>query len=79
MFYATRTFLQKLATTLGVVLFALLLQFGRDVGDDLGVRLTGIAGAALYLMAGILFRKYDEQRLQRELAETGQVSEFSKA
>lgn len=78
MFYATRTFLQKLATTLGVVLFALLLQFGRDVGDDLGVRLTGIAGAALYLMAGILFRKYDEQRLQRELAEAGQVSEFSK-
>ena len=78
MFYATRTFLQKLATTLGVVMFALLLQFGRDVGDDLGVRLTGVGGALLYLMAAVLFRKYDEDRLQRELAEAGQISEFAK-
>ena len=78
MFYATRTFLQKLATTLGVVMFALLLQFGRDVGDDLGVRLTGIGGAILYAVAASLFSRYDEDRLQRELAETGQVSEFTR-
>ncbi len=68
MFYATRTFLQKLATTVGVVLFALLLQLGKDVGDDLGVRLTGVAGAVLYLVAAWLFSQYDEQRLQDELA-----------
>lgn len=68
MFYATRTFLQKLATTVGVVLFALLLQFGRDVGDDLGVRLTGVAGAILYLVAAWFFSQYDERRLQSELA-----------
>ncbi len=79
MFYATRTFLQKLATTLGVVMFALLLQFGRDVGDDLGVRLTGVGGALLYMMAAVLFGRYDEARLQRELAEAGQISEFSKS
>ena len=77
MFYATRTFLQKLATTLGVVMFALLLQFGRDVGDDLGVRLIGIGGAILYGLAAVLFSRYDEDQLQRELAEAGQVSEFS--
>ncbi len=76
MFYATRTFLQKLATTLGVVMFALLLQFGRDVGDDLGVRLTGIGGAILYLTAAALFSRYDEARLQRELAATGHAGEF---
>ncbi len=76
MFYATRTFLQKLATTLGVVMFALLLQFGRDVGDDLGVRLTGIGGAILYLVAASLFGRYDEARLQRELAATGHAGEF---
>ncbi len=70
MFYATRTFLQKLATTVGVVMFALLLQFGRDVGDDLGVRLTGLGGAILYAVAAVLFSKYDEVQLQRELAET---------
>jgi GPH family glycoside/pentoside/hexuronide:cation symporter len=77
MFYATRTFLQKLATTLGVVLFALLLQFGRDVDDDLGVRLTGLAGAGLYFMAALLFARYDEDKLQRELAAAGQESEFA--
>ena len=77
MFYATRTFLQKLATTLGVVLFALLLQFGRDVGDDLGVRLTGLAGAVLYAVAAIFFSRYDEARLQRELYRSGQHSEFA--
>ncbi len=78
MFYATRTFLQKLATTLGIVMFALLLQFGRDVGDDLGIRLTGLGGALLYLTAAALFTKYDEKTLQRELAEAGQVSEFAR-
>ncbi len=77
MFYATRTFLQKLATTLGVVMFALMLQFGRDVGDDLGVRLTGIGGAVLYAVAAILFSRYDEPRLQRELAATGQQAELA--
>ena len=71
MFYATRTFLQKLATTLGVVMFALLLQFGRDVGDDLGVRLTGVGGAILYGVAAALFSRYDEGKLKRELAEAG--------
>ncbi len=75
MFYATRTFLQKLATTLGVVMFALLLQFGRDVGDDLGVRLTGVGGAFLYLVAAVLFSQYDEARLQRELAAATQAGE----
>ncbi|MEM7271768.1 MAG: MFS transporter [Actinomycetota bacterium] len=68
MFYATRTFLQKLSTTAGVVVFALLLQFGRDVGDDLGVRLTGVTGAVLYLVAAWFFSRYDEHRLQSELA-----------
>ncbi len=68
MFYATRTFLQKLSVTAGVVLFALLLQFGRDVGDDLGVRLTGVAGAVLYIVAAWFFAHYDERRLQTELA-----------
>lgn len=79
MFYATRTFLQKLATTLGVVMFALLLQFGRDVGDDLGVRLTGIGGALLYALAAVLFSRYDEAKLQQELADAGQISEFNQS
>jgi glycoside/pentoside/hexuronide:cation symporter, GPH family len=68
-FYATRTFFQKLAATVGVILFALLLQLGRDVGDDLGVRTTGAVGAGLYVLAAIIISFYDERTLQRELHE----------
>lgn len=68
MFFAARTFMQKISQTIGVILFALLTSFGRDVGDDLGIRLSGLAGVVLYFVAAVLFRRYDEERLQSELA-----------
>lgn len=68
MFFAARTFLQKVSQTVGVILFALLTSFGRDVGDDLGIRLSGLAGVVLYFTAAVLFRRYDEDKLQGELA-----------
>lgn len=67
MFFAARTFMQKLGQTVGVVGFALLTSFGRDVGDDLGIRLSGLAGVVLYLVAAVFFSRYDEQRLRSEL------------
>lgn len=67
-FFAARTFMQKLGQTIGVMGFALLASFGRDVGDDLGIRLSGLAGVTLYLVAALLFRRYDEGTLQAELA-----------
>ncbi len=66
-FFAARTFMQKLGQTIGVMIFALLATFGRDVGDDLGIRLSGMAGMVLYLVAALLFRRYDESTMQREL------------
>lgn len=68
-YFAARTFLQKVSQTFGVVVFALFTTFGRDVGDDLGIRLTGLAGMALYIIAGLLFLGYDERKLKTELAE----------
>ncbi len=68
MFFAARTFLQKISQTVGVILFALLTSFGRDIGDDRGIRLSGLAGVVLYFAAAALFHRYDEDRLQRELA-----------
>ncbi len=67
-FFAARTFMQKLGQTIGVMAFALLASFGRDVGDDLGIRLSGVAGVVLYLVAALAFRHYDETTLQGELA-----------
>lgn len=66
-FFAVRTFLQKIAQTVGVILFALLTSLGRDVGDDLGIRLTGVAGLVLYVIAAVVFGRYDEQRMRTEL------------
>ncbi len=67
-FFAARTFMQKLGQTIGVMVFALLASFGRDVGDDLGIRLSGAAGVVLYVVAALAFRRYDEETLQAELA-----------
>ena len=67
MFFAARTLMQKLGQTLGIVVFAGLTTFGRNPGDDLGIRLSGVAGFALCLLAGIVFIRYGERKLLAEL------------
>ncbi len=74
MFFAARTSIQKISQTVGVILFALLTSFGRDVGDDLGIRLSGAAGVVLYFSAAMLFRNYDEDKLKAELAEVSSAA-----
>lgn len=63
MFFAARTLMQKFGQTFGVMSFAMLATLGRDVGDDLGVRLSGIVGFVLCLVAGIVFLRYDEAKV----------------
>ena len=67
MFFAARTLMQKLGQTLGIVVFAALTTFGRNPGDDLGIRLSGVAGFVLCLLAGIVFIRYGERKLLTEL------------
>ena len=47
MFFAARTFLQKVGITLGIMVFASLTNFGNSPGDDLGVRLSGPVGVVV--------------------------------
>jgi GPH family glycoside/pentoside/hexuronide:cation symporter len=63
MFFASRTLMQKFGQTFGVVSFAMLTTLGRDVGDDLGVRLSGLVGFTLCVVAGLVFSRYDETRI----------------
>lgn len=65
MFFASRTLMQKFGQTVGVVSFAMLTTLGRDVGDDLGIRLSGIVGFALCVVAAIVFSRYDEEAVLR--------------
>ena len=63
MFFASRTLMQKFGQTFGVMSFAMLTSLGRDVGDDLGIRLSGVVGFALFAVAAVVFARYDEAKV----------------
>lgn len=69
MYFAARTLMQKFGQTFGVLIFAALTSLGKDPGDDLGVRLSGLAGFALCIGAGLIFTRYRERQLLTESAE----------
>ncbi|MBF0352955.1 MAG: MFS transporter [SAR324 cluster bacterium] len=66
MYFAARTLMQKFGQTFGVLIFAGLTSLGKDPGDDLGIRLSGLVGFGLCLSAGLFFWKYQEDLLLRE-------------
>ena len=67
MYFAVRNFFYKLGMTTGIVSFTVLTLWGKDPGNDLGIRLTGLLGAGLCLIAGIVFLGYDEKGIQQEI------------
>lgn len=83
MFFAARTFLQKVGMTLGIMTFASLTNFGNSAGvpfvSDLGVRLSGPACACVFLVALAAFCFYDETTLRRETAELQAKRELERA
>ncbi|HWY12310.1 MAG TPA: MFS transporter [Bacteroidia bacterium] len=62
-YFAVRYFFVKIAQTFGIALFAMLLIYGKDVGNDLGIRLTGILGFGLCAIATLIFTKFKENKL----------------
>lgn len=66
MFFASRTLMHKFGQTIGVLLFAILTTFGKDPGDDLGIRVSGIVGFVLCMFAGLYFLKYNEKKILYE-------------
>lgn len=64
-YYAVRFLFVKLGQTIGMMSFAIFLKYGKDVGDDMGLRLTGIAGGVLCLLGFLIFLKFDEKRLTK--------------
>jgi len=61
-YYAVRYFFVKIAQTFGIALFAMLLIYGKDVGNDLGIRLNGAFGFALCSLAAIIFTRFKEKK-----------------
>ncbi|MFI5149963.1 MAG: MFS transporter [Bacteroidia bacterium] len=62
LFFAVKYFSVKLGQTFGIGVFAALTLYGKDPGHDLGLRLNGIFGACLCLVAALVFSRFKEKR-----------------
>ncbi len=60
LFFAVKYFSVKLGQTFGIGLFAALTLYGKDPGNDFGLRLNGIFGAILCLLAIVVFSRFKE-------------------
>ncbi len=60
MFYAAKTFADMLGQTLGVSIYSVLTILGKDPGNDTGIRMSAVAGAAVSLFAGVIFLFFRE-------------------
>ena len=60
MYFAIRNFSTKLGQTFGISIFAILTIFGKDPGDDFGIRMVGVFGGVLCLVAGCIFLRFKE-------------------
>jgi GPH family glycoside/pentoside/hexuronide:cation symporter len=60
MYFAVRNLAIKIGQTLGVAIFAFLIIFGKDPDNDFGIRLTGLVGSAICLLAFLTFYGYEE-------------------
>jgi len=66
MFFAVKYLFVKLGQTLGIALFAFLTVYGKDPGNDHGLRLNGLCGFALCLVAFGFFTRFREKKIHRK-------------
>ena len=62
MFFAVKYLFVKMGQTLGIALFAFLTVYGKDPGHDHGLRLNGVCGFVLCLVALLFFSRFKEKR-----------------
>ncbi len=62
LFFAVKYFAVKLGQTLGIAVFSMLTIFGKDPGDDWGLRLSGLVGAGLCVGAALMFTRFREAK-----------------
>lgn len=66
LYFAVRNMSMKTGQTLGIALFAMLTLMGKDPGEDLGIRLTGVFGMGFCLLGGFLFMLFNEKELYKD-------------
>lgn len=60
-YFAVRYFFVKIAQVIGIALFAMLLIYGKDRGDDFGIRMNGLLGCVLCAVGAIVFMRFRER------------------
>ena len=60
MFFAVKYLFVKLGQTLGIAIFAMLTVYGKDPGNDSGLRLNGVVGFVLCVLALLFFTRCKE-------------------
>ncbi len=66
MFYAVRTFTDKLGQTIGVMSFAILTIWGKDPENNLGIKLSALLGSIVCVIAALTFLRYREKEFQKK-------------
>lgn len=67
MFFAVKYLFVKLGQTLGIAVSAMLTIYGKDPGHDFGLRLSGVVGFALCIMALIFFTRFRETDIKPQM------------
>jgi len=62
MFFAVKYLFVKLGQTLGIAIFAMLTVYGKDPGNDYGLRLNGVVGFVLCVLALGFFARFKERK-----------------
>jgi GPH family glycoside/pentoside/hexuronide:cation symporter len=62
MYFGMRALFQKFGQTLGIMVFAMLTLYGKDPGDDWGLRMSGVVGAVLCVFAALVYTRYTEPK-----------------
>ncbi|MBN2662693.1 MAG: MFS transporter [Bacteroidales bacterium] len=80
MFFGARTFMSKIGQMLAMLLFSSLLLLGKDIGNDLGIRLTGPA-AGIFCLVGLAFfalyrEKFILNSMKNKQKETDEITEI---
>jgi len=61
-YFAVRYLFVKIAQTFGIGFFAMLLIYGKEIGNDAGIRYNGILGFVLCLSAALIFTRFKEKK-----------------
>ena len=62
LYFAVKYFSVKLGQTLGIALFSVLTLYGKDPGNDQGLRLNGVCGFVLCALALLVFSRFSETK-----------------